>query len=237
MYSGTKEISAQDLKVISSRALEALGTIGRTLDGRVFRYARAGASDLAAGQLAVAEAKVANHTNIAVQADAAIGATSVSVTLGATAATQDQYADGILSVVDGTGKGVDYLIKGHPAAALSTTLVVYLAEPLAVAVTSASSKVSLQKNVNADLVASTTASLVAGVPKVVITATYYGWVQTHGRCSVLSDGTIAKSAAIKQSTSVAGAVAATSAATDQAVGVVPEATVDTKYYPVKLSID
>lgn len=237
MFSGAVEISAQDLKTVSTVALMALGSLGRTKDGRLFRYSLAGAAALVAGKLSIAAAKVANHTNIGIPADVAVGVSNLTVTLGATAATLNQYAEGILSIVDGTGKGLEYIVRGHAAAASAGALLLYLDEPLAVALATADTKVSLVQNRWANVVESATAGEPAGVTAFPIPIANYGWLQTGGRATVLSDGIIAKAVAFKQSASIAGAIAATAAATDHAVGSVPEATVDTKYYPALLEID
>jgi hypothetical protein len=93
----------------------------------------AGAAALAPGKLAVAATVVANHQNMAVAAAAAVGATSVTVTLGATAATADYYADGFLTINDAAGEGISYRVKSHPAHAGSGSLVVELYDPIKVA--------------------------------------------------------------------------------------------------------
>jgi len=138
MISGAMQIAPSDISVISATQEVQVGQIGVTPDGRVFRYSQAGAVDLAVGKLAVAAAIAANHENMAVASAAAIGATSVTVTLGATAATANQYAGGFLTINDATGEGRAYLVSGHPAADASASLVVTLAEPITVALTTSS---------------------------------------------------------------------------------------------------
>ena len=60
---------------------------------------------------------------------AAAGATSVTVTLGATAATEDQYKDGFLYINDGaTGEGHVYKIKSNAVGASGGTCVLTLDE-------------------------------------------------------------------------------------------------------------
>lgn len=235
MNEGIRTLVAQDLRETSTTQLQELGSVGRTSDGRRFVYAKAGGV-LAPGKLAVAEAIAANHTNIAVAANAAIGATSVTVTLGATDATENQYAEGYLVAYDSTGAGINYKISGHPAATGSTQLVVKLEEPLIVALTSAASKVSLVKHTAKDVTHSTTLGTAVGVPNVAVASGSYAWLQTYGTCSVLADGTPTKGYGLIQSTGTAGALAVASAATDQVVGVAQETFVSTKYPAAMLKI-
>jgi hypothetical protein len=235
------QITAQDTYEVSTTKLHALGSRAVTADGRNYRYTLNGAVALAAGKIVVSPAAVANHTNIAVSAAAAAGSTQVTVTLGATLATQDQYADGYLAVVDVAGVGNVYKINGHPAAASAGSLTVNLGEGLAVALTT-SSKVSLVNNPWGSVVVSPFATGVAqvavGVPTTAVAAASYCWVQTGGIASVLSDGAITKGVGGIISDAVAGAVEIEVAATvAQRVGRAIEATVDTKYYPFLLEID
>ena len=70
----------------------ALGTLGVTPDGRKFRYALVGASDLVAGDLIQSPAETTGAQSRIVAA-AAIGATSITTTDTLTA-TANQFVDG-----------------------------------------------------------------------------------------------------------------------------------------------
>lgn len=241
MFRGQHELAAQDLHATSSTQLEKLGIVGETIDGRKFRYAKAGAVNLAAAKICVAEAVAGNHQDIAVAAAAAVGDTQVTVTLGATAATANQYAEGFLTVISSTGLGYSYRISGHPAAASAGSLTVTLdaTEPLQVALAT-SSKVTLTKNPWKDIIVApnAVAHRAVGVPSVALTAAYFGWVQTKGDAPVLSDGVIGKGSGAILSDAVAGAVEVEVAGTvTNRVGRAPEATVDAKYYLIDLCID
>lgn len=237
MFNGSTEISAQDLAVVSSVQLMALGTVAVTPDRRIYRYGKAGATQINLGNLAVAEATVANHTNLAVAADAPAGSTSITVTLGATAATQDQYTEGLVTFNAGTGAGYQARIKGHGAAVSSGSLQLFLDTPLAVAITAASTKASLAKNPWKDVIVSTTISKPVGVPEVNVPATNFGWFQTQGLSGVLSGAAIAKGLTVSQSGAGAGAIVATAAATSQVVGVTPEAAVSGEYRNIDLYLE
>lgn len=238
MMSGIMQISPSDVATTSTEREVQLGQVGATPDGRLFRYCRAGGSDLDPGKLTVAATVVANHQDIAVASAAAVGETEVTVTLGATAATENQYAGGLLVINDAAGEGTAYLISGHPAADASGSLTVQLAEPVRVALTT-SSEACLQQNAWDDIVVSATdqADLPTGVPVVTIPTTEYGWVQTRGQCAALADETLAIGSQLTTGTSVAGALEVKDAVAEPLVGVASQAGVDTEYRTVYLQID
>lgn len=233
-------LSAQDARKISSTKVHDLGTVAETADGRVYRYAQAGAVDLAAGKINNPVAKVTNHTINSVATAAAVGDRSVNITLaGATATTSGQYDDGYLVVIDSAGVGSAYRIEGTPVIAGSGTGRIQLSEGIATALTT-SSKVALQPNPwSGSIVAAASVSLLCnGTNNVLVTAAYYYWSQTAGVASILSDGVIAKNAEAINSDAVNGAVETRVDATvTRAVGVAVEATVDQKYYPVYLTLE
>ena len=163
-------------------------------DGRVFRYALAGATALAVGKLNQMAAPVANHLNKACDVARAIGATEISATLGATAAAANLYAEGFVHVNDATAEGHTYKIKEHAAAALSTVLTVTLADGVTVqvALVAATSEVTFTRNPYAGIIVcpTTLTAAVAGVNPVAVTAAYYFWLQTWGPAAVLANGTL-----------------------------------------------
>ena len=129
---GDLQIVASDLTLNSSIQMHNLGERAVTPDGRSFRYVKAGGTALVPGKLYQAPAEVTNHQNLAPTDAVAIGATSLTVTLGATAATANQYAGGYVVITTGTGVGYQYRISSHPAAALNTTLTLTLEAPIIV---------------------------------------------------------------------------------------------------------
>lgn len=231
-----REISAQDVRTESSTQQEQLGAIAQTPDGRQFRYVKNGAVALSPGKLVVCADETANHVNIAVASAAAVGAEEITVTLGATAATADQYKDGYITINDAAGEGISYLITGHPAADASASLTVKLAEPVKVALTT-SSEASLHSPWSGVIVSvADQVDMPVGVPNVAITASYYGWVQTRGFCSVLADEAVVQGLAITTGSSTVGAVEGKDGAGEVQVGVTIEDLVDTEYRPVYLTL-
>lgn len=209
-----KPLAPQDLFTHSSTQGLPLGTCGETKDGRKYRYARAGGTNLVAGNLLQSPAEITNHAGLTPTA-AAIGATSVTVTLGATAATANQYAEGYLVTSTTPGHGYAYKIKSHPAADASATLVLTLEDPLIVALT-ASSTVDMCLNPYAGVIQSPTTEtgVPVGVANYVMTTLYYGWIQTSGIASVLCQGTLAIGETAVVSNGTAGAVESGADATD-----------------------
>lgn len=177
-----------------------------TPDGRRFRYAKAGGSALVAGNVLQMPAEVANHQNLTPTA-AAIGATSVTVTLGATAATANQYAGGLVMVTVTPNLGGIYAIKQHPAASSGGTLTLELSEPIRVAWTT-STRVDLFPNPYNGVIQYPTAATSApvGVAHWALPASEWGWIQVGGLANVLTAGTVAVGAVGVVPSGTAGAL-------------------------------
>jgi len=167
----------------------ALGQKYETQDGRLFRYAKAGAAALLPGNMTQSVAPVAHHTNIATGVIVPIGATQFTyVTTLDTTTSLNQYAGGYLHVNDATGEGHSYRIKSNTANVKPT---IVLDEPILVAL-AATSEVTLVKNRFHDtIIAPTTAqSTWAGVPCIDVPATYYYWSLVQGEVPILTHGTV-----------------------------------------------
>jgi hypothetical protein len=218
---------------------ETLGCLRITEDGRKFRYAKAGEalSPGKMGQLVDAEA---NHIKQAAPV-AAIGAVRIGLTVGNTAVTADQYADGMLQVYDGTttGLGMQYEIESNTACAGNGVTYVTLKQPLKYALTAADTYSLI---VNPWSSVTQNASLVHGSGGVVprpVTSAYYFWLQTGGLACCLNGGGSALGAGLV----VSGTEGALKTQPDGALDSAPVAYavafagVDTKYNPVMLTID
>jgi hypothetical protein len=234
MFTQRVSLTVQDARKVSSTQLQALGTIAEAADGRVYRYAKVGASNLVAGNLQVNADLDSNVVNKAATAAQAIGTRQVSFTAGGSQ-TADTYKDGFLTVNDATGEGITYGVVGNTS---GTAVTVYLKEPITVALTT-SSEVTLKKNTWDSVVISATdqADQAVGVPNVAMTAAYFGWLQTRGECAVLADEAVAKGLALTIGTGTAGAVEALDAAGEHQIGVSSEALVDTENRAAFLTVD
>lgn len=236
-----KSAFSQDYMASSATQMEELGTLRILRDGRKFRYVQADSSGLAAGKMCVAPAAVANHINKAVGAAYAIGATQISLTVGATAVTADQYAEGFLQVNDATGEGYQYKIASNTACDASGTTIIQLEEGLRVALVSATSEVSLLANMHKAVTQTDVEENVpVGVATCAIAASAYGWVQTGGQGICLVIGTPAVGSMLTLA-ATAGGVTAINATLDidqpYCAQMLATAGVTTEYKPVKLMID
>lgn len=204
-----------------------------------WRYCKNGGEALAAGKTVAAPSDVANHVGRALAATAA-GSKTVAITLGATAATANQYAGGFLQIEDDAGEGYLYRVASHPAHDGGGALTVTLEEGLVVAVT-ADTTAGLVANPWSGVVVAPAAedSHVVGVSTSVVAANQYFWAQVGGPCSVLADGGLTKGHGVVRSDSTAGAVETSADATDllQPIGVCIQSAANTEFGVIHLTIE
>jgi len=209
-------------------------------DGREVTFVKNGAVALVPGVLTQDAAIVANHQNLAVTAYQAYSANGnvpakVTVTLGATAATANQYAGGFVVVNDNNGEGQTLRIASHPAADASASLAITLEEGATVAITTAS-EVCLLPAHGADIIIqpTTVTGAQVGVTMTSLAAGAYGFVVSRGITSCLAQGAIGVGLGLSVG-SVAGSVAV-AAATTARLGFAAQAGVDTEYRAVYVNI-
>jgi len=121
---------------------------------------------------------------------ASVGDKSVTVTVGGTAATEDQYKDGYLYVNDGTGQGHNYKIRQHDAIDSSGSGAINLYDGDAIAVAfEAATIVGLAKNPYKDFIVypTTATGHAVGVAATDFDDDDFGWLQTWGPAAVLCD--------------------------------------------------
>lgn len=238
-FSSPLSITSQQTLQTSATQYHQLGVYAETPDGRGFRYAKVGAVDLVAGNVIQAPAQLTNHQNMTTAA-AAIGATTVTVTPGATAGAANLYAGGFLMAEVTPGEGFTYRVKSHPAITSSVAFTVTLdqADALLVALTS-STKTALVANPYSGVIQApvTTATNVAvGVAPCILTAAQFGWIQTHGPACTLITGTPAVGAMVVGTGAVAGA-AAIASSTLGVIGRMQVTGVDAHLQGVWLTLD
>lgn len=216
---GGSSLASADPFTQSATALFPLGTKLQYGD-RTFRYGFSGEANNAGVLLEGAALVNAHHRDIAVQAAAAVGATSIAVTLGATATTLNQYADGYIHINDDTAdansQGKLLRIKSNAAADASATATMVTYDPIDV-ILPTTAKADLIKNPYVDVVktATTPVNTVLGVTPIEIADNRYFWIQTGGPASVLCvDAAPTIGEPVTRNTATAGSVQATAAGAD-----------------------
>ena len=186
-----------------------LGTRMAFSDGRIFRFAENASVAMVAGSLYASGAPNANTDELAVQAAAAIGDVSVSITNGTLAFAADVLKGGYMNVENDAGEGRLYTIGAHAALAASATIVVPLidGESIQVALTT-SSTVGLWQNSfkNVVIAPATIVTGTVGLACAAVAADEFGWLQTWGPCSILTDGVLVVGQHGRSSDGVAGAI-------------------------------
>lgn len=231
----------QGLYQISSTAKERVGRIRRTDDGRTFMYCKAGAAALAAGKLNVAEALDSTWVNEAIVTAQAAGDQVLSLTITAAGAAIDenQFQGGYFQINDAIAEGTSYLIESNSAVLISgTAITVTLAEPLRVALTTAS-EFTLVSSPGWKVTESASTSLgrPVGIAPVAVTATYYFWNQIGGICPVLIDASqpaVGTLAGVSDVT--AGSVKVLATLSYQPVGQMIVTGVSGEYQPIRLML-
>lgn len=158
--------------------------------GSKYRYVQAGAVALVTGNLLQEAAEVTNFRSMAVDTAAAIGDTEVSVTLGGTAVTANQFDEGELVVESAAGIGQYFRIKRHEVQSSTTGSCNFTIDrPLKIALTT-SSQVSVRKNSCDGVIqypATTQTGGAVGIALYAMTIAYFGWVQSGGDGVALFD--------------------------------------------------
>jgi hypothetical protein len=219
-----------------------LGTLARTKDGRLFRYASVGATALVAGSIYQRAAPIANHLANTPPA-VAVGATEFTYTPGATAGAANLYAEGFLQVDTAPGNGYAYRISGHGAISASTAFTLYLDkdDPIQVALTT-SSRVGLHHNLYKNVIVcpTTLTGPVVGGAVSIAPADYFGWLQTRGPFPALINGTPGVGIGVVISATTAGAVDVAAVAAEinvRIIGHMMQVGVSTKNNMINLMLD
>lgn len=214
-----------------------LGTLGFTQDGRKFRYARNGSAAAVAGELQQGRVEDTGDQSL-LMAAGSIGDKTVT-TVGTVTVTANQYANGyiVFTAEGGTGNGLYYRIKSHPAASAAVvTLTLY--EGLRVAITT-STQADLVPNLYDETLQYATGqtSAPAGVAVIATPADEYGWLQTGGEGLVLSDAGITVGQSVVASNGTAGAVEDVASTTQPVVGIALTGIATGEFGLVRLTLD
>lgn len=224
-----------------------VGNRFQTTDYREVTLVQVGASAIASGVLVQGPASIgANHTDLATVGSPAIGANQITVTLGGTLVTANQYAGGFAVVSAGTGIGQTLKISSHPGQTSTTgNVVLTLEDPLSVALVGGTTTVSLVLNPYGSLngtnfatsgvvISPTTATgQTVGVslyplPASTATVASYGFVVNKGAVACLCGATAAIGLDLMPSSATAGAVIPYVVATRNRIGTATVAGQSTK---------
>jgi len=240
--SGTGLLTAIDLYTSDTVATHKLGQMHYS-GSKIFRYVKAGASNLVVGNLLQAPVIDTQFDDMAVPAAVASGfdavGSGVVITNGTTAVSAGDFKGGTLTVSVTPGLCEEYTIIDNSAAANGAALTVYLDRKIRTAWTT-STKVTLRNVYNGVIQAPTTLTgAIVGVAIYAIPAGQYGWIQTKGICGALSDNSSgAVGSDVSNSAATAGAVGVMVAGTGRAVvGQTTRALSSGKGVPVNLRID
>ena len=191
---------------------------------RIYKYVKVGAVAIAnGGLLMAAPIGIPNHeVDLVIPSASAVGANSIVVTLGSTAATEDQYADGYVYYnghLPANKSGEIYKIRQHNSVLTGgeATLNLYDGDTVKTATVASSTEVGIAANPYNGIIispASAATSLSMGVstgPMDATTATVdsFGWVQTWGYAPLLCSTLVyVLDAAVRKSDNTAGAAEA-----------------------------
>ena len=178
-----------DEKVTGTTQLHPYGTRMVLPDNRGYYYGQTDGAQTA-GAICQSPVGIANHDMDLATNTASSGDKSVTVTVGGTAATANQYADGYLYVNDGTGEGHIYKIRQHDAISSSGSGAINLYDGDAIATGFAAATIAgLAKNPYKDFIVYPTTSTghAVGVAATDFDDDDFGWLQTWGPAAVLCD--------------------------------------------------
>ena len=210
-------------KITTSDQRQVLGAEMAFPDGRKFRYVANGGTAIGEGLVVASEAPAGNHDeDLVITTSPSVGDTTISITLGGTAAAKDLYAEGYLFFnLASTTPHEMYKIKGHPLIASSGTGEITIDEPdgFQTAITAGTDTAGLIKSPYKDIVVApaAVAGRFVGVTCADLEADYYGWVQVAGMATAKIDGTPAVGTLVGASSNHAGSLLAIGADTTPAL--------------------
>jgi len=210
-------------KQTTSKKRQVYGATMALADGRIFRYVENGGTAISEGLVVVSEAPAGNHDDdLVVATSSAVGGFTIGVTLGATAAAKDLYAEGYLRPnLASTTPHELYKIKGHAAIASSGTGTFTIDEPdgFQTAIVAGTDSVGFLKSPYKDIVVAPAAiaGRFVGVTCADLEADYFGWIQVAGLANAKMDGTPAIGTLVGASGTHAGQLVAVGADTTVAL--------------------
>jgi hypothetical protein len=194
-FPGTLQIDYATPYETGTTKLYTIGQRAESPDGSTFRYAEKDATGGVANKLQQSSVPVANWTTQAHTVALAVGDTEISFKDGGTAFTVNQMEGGTIMTEETDDLGHIYRVKSNVVTAANET-VCQLEDGVTVQVAMAVAAnnvltASLNPWMDILLQPAINTAFCCGVPRVVIAANAYGWVQTRGVTSCLADGATA----------------------------------------------
>ncbi len=201
----------KDVYLAGTQQLYAIGQKLETPDGSIFRFSEKGTGAGVANKLQQSSVPVGNWTNVDLATALTLGDAQISFEDGGTAFVVDEAAGGTVQIEEVGDLGHIYRIKSNAATATTTTVMQFENGVTALKTVTANAATFI-KNPWKDFVikpASAQTSGIIGVPRVIIAADGFGWVQSRGIVSCLWDGSAASTVgfAVRASEADAGALA------------------------------
>ncbi|KKL78553.1 hypothetical protein LCGC14_2023720, partial [marine sediment metagenome] len=190
-YPGTIQIDYGTPYETSTASQYPLGQKAEDPSGSIFRYTLMGSTVGVANKLYQGSIPVANWTTQTHTVALAVGDTEISFDDGGTAFTVNQLEGGSLLVEETDDLGHIYRVKSNVVTA-STETICQLEDGVTVqkeVVVSALNVLTANLSPWAEVVitpATTPTNIVVGVPRVIIAANAFGWVQSRGLASTLA---------------------------------------------------
>jgi len=176
----------------------------------VYRYALEGGAGLEVGALVQALVPLAGHIN-EVCGSESVGDTVIAFTPN-TQTTDDlaanELAGGYIFIYDGAGEGYKYRVATHAAIVGGVSGDLTLYDPIKVATAGLVATVIHNPYYKFLIHPSPPTAIPLGWTVTAVTASYYTWLQTHGPCCALIDGTAVMGTHVRPSEDDDGAVAA-----------------------------
>lgn len=229
----------------SADLVTLLGSRWDLSDGREVVFVRTGSTNVAtAGYVQQDAAVVPNHQNLAtvsVTAYSNNGNTPASavVTLGATAATANQYQGGFAIVNSSTGLGQTLKIASNTAASASGTISVVFEDGPNTALVAAASTICLWLPHCQDVIPfpTTPTNAPAGVAFYTIPAASYGFLISKGLTGAVGDAlTFAAGAQVAASVTTVGTVTASTGTGSTIIGIAPFASTSAQARPIFVTL-
>jgi hypothetical protein len=222
--SGFPTVSGGSVQSDSTTPMAALGSLHADSRGRMYRYVMAGAQPLVVGNVVQAPPQIAVHGSLTPTIAQAVGSKQIIVTLGAAAAAENYYAEGLATIDTTPGEGYSYSISGHAAVLSAGVATINLRsdDAIQVALTTAS-RVSLTPHYCRGVIQSPAVptGVAVGVAVYPIGAGKYGWVGVEGDFPVLIEG----APVVGQLLSVPGTVPGAATVNSTTLGIIGRALV------------